>query len=564
MNGATLALPARPALAWARLVPPLCLALLLALLGLGLAGPLLAILGQAWGADGARQAMAYLGAPALRTSLFNSLWVAALVTAIVIPLAFAFAYALTRSCMPAKGLLRAITLLPLLAPSLLSALALVYWFGNQGLARGAWQALGFDSIYGAGGIVLAQCFATFPYALMVLATALQLADARLYDAARAMGAGPLRRLVTVTLPGARYGLVSAALLVFTLVLTDFGIPKVVGGDFPVLATDVFKLVIGQQDFQRGAVAALLLLAPALLAFGVDLLVQRRQGAALGARAVALVPRPHAGLDAAMGLFCGLVALLMLALYGMALWASLVQLWPYNLALGLQHYRSGLLDSDMAAALANSLRLATACALLGTALVFLGAWLQEKCTGQALLRLLLRLLAMLPMAVPGLVLGLGSIFFFNHPANPLRGLYQSMALLVLCTVVHYYTTAHLTLVTALKAIDGEFEAVAASLKVGQLTTFWRVTLPICLPALLDVARYFFISAMTTISAVVFLYAPHTRLASIGILNLDEAGDSAAAAAMAVLIAATCAAVNGWFWLLGRGLRRRSQAWRNTAT
>jgi iron(III) transport system permease protein len=171
------------------------------------------------------------------------------------------------------------------------------------------------------------------------------------------------------------------------------------------------------------------------------------------------------------------------------------------------------------------------------------------------------MAMLPMAVPGLVLGLGYIFFFNAPANPLNFLYQTGALLVLCTIVHFYTTGHLTVVTALKAIDAEFEAVSGSLKVPFFTTFWRVTVPICLPTLLDVSRYFFINAMTTISAVVFLYSPDTKLASVAILNLDEAGDTGPAAAMAVLIAGTSLIVTLVYLALGKLVERRTQAWRN---
>jgi len=172
----------------------------------------------------------------------------------------------------------------------------------------------------------------------------------------------------------------------------------------------------------------------------------------------------------------------------------------------------------------------------------------------------RLLAMVPMAVPGLVLGLGYIFFFNEPKNPLNGLYHTVALLTLCTIVHFYTTGHLTAVTALKSLDGEFEAVSASLKVPFYKTFWRVTLPICTPALVDIARYFFINAMTTISAVVFLYSPETKVASIAILNLDEAGETGAAAAMAVLIAAASALATLLFMALAWWVNRRTQAWR----
>ncbi len=549
---------------WSDRVAHLLLVAVALLLVIGLLLPLGAILSQALQQTEERSGWghfrAYLASPALLGSLWNSLWVSALVTTLVIPLAFGFAYALTRSCMPAKGLLRSITLLPLLAPSLLSAISLIYWFGNQGAAKGLWQALGFDSIYGAPGIVLAECFATFPHALMILVTALSLADARLYEAADAMGTRTLRRFFTITLPGAKYGLISAALVVFTLVITDFGIPKVVGGNFNVLATDVFKLVIGQQDFQRGAVVALLLLAPALLTFAVDHLVQRKQTAMLTARAVALVPRAAKGFDVAMTAYCLLVCALMVAMFGMAVFASFAKLWPYNLTPSLDHYVAGIVDAELGSAVLNSLLLAACTSVVGTAVVFCGAYLLEKTRGLDVLRPVIRLMAMLPMAVPGLVLGLGYIFFFNAPWNPLNGLYQTMGLLVLCTVVHFYTTGHLTMVTALKAIDGEFEAVAASLKVPVFTTVRRVTLPICLPVLLDVSRYFFINAMTTISAVVFLYSPETRLASVAILNLDEAGEIGAAAAMAVLIAGTSAIVNVLYLLLGRWVDRRTQRWR----
>jgi len=193
-------------------------------------------------------------------------------------------------------------------------------------------------------------------------------------------------------------------------------------------------------------------------------------------------------------------------------------------------------------------------------VFVGAYLLEKTRGFDGLRPVIRLMAMLPMAVPGLVLGLGYIFFFNAPANPLNFMYQSLGLMVLCTVVHFYTTGHLTMVTALKAIDPEFEAVSASLKVPFYKTFWRVTLPVCLPTLLDVSRYFFINAMTTISAVVFLYSPDTKLASVAILNLDEAGDTGPAAAMAVLIAATSTLVTLVYLAVGKLVERRTQRWR----
>jgi len=459
-----------------------------------------------------------------------------------------------------KPLFRGITLIPLLAPSLLAAISLIYWFGNQGVLKGAMQALGIEQIYGAPGIIVAECFAVFPHALMILLTALSLSDARLYEAADAMGTTAVRKFMTITLPGAKYGLISAALVVFTLVITDFGIPKVIGGNFNVLATDVFKLVIGQQDFARGAVVSFVLLAPAVLTYGIDHYVSRRQTAMLTARAIPYRPHPSARRDAAMTAYCCFIAFLVLAMLGMAVFASLASFWPYNLAPSLRHYTTGLVDAEVGEGFINSLKMAAGTAVFGTALVFSTAYLLEKTKGMNPLRGLVRLLAMLPMAVPGLVLGLGYIFFFNAPNNPLNGLYHTVTLLTLCTIVHFYTTGHLTAVTALKSLDGEFESVSASLKVPFFKTFWRVTLPICTPALVDIARYFFINAMTTISAVVFLYSPETKVASIAILNLDEAGETGAAAAMAVLIGVASTIATLLFMGLAWWVNKRTQAWR----
>ncbi|HSC63451.1 MAG TPA: putative 2-aminoethylphosphonate ABC transporter permease subunit [Caldimonas sp.] len=544
----------------------------LVLLALGLvvflALPLSAILVKALQGDDGRfvglaNFASYLRTPALLQSFINSVSVSLLVTVVTVPLAFGFAYALTRSCIPAKGVFRTIALIPLLAPTLLSAISLIYWFGNQGIARGVITALGFADVYGAPGVVIAECFAVFPHALMILLSALALADARLYEAAAALGTSTRRKFFTITLPGAKYGLISAALVSFTLVMTDFGIPKVIGGNFNMLATDVFKLVIGQQDFQRGAVVGLFLLTPALLTFGIDWFVQRKQTALLTARAVPYAARPARGFDALMLSYVMVVSALMLAMLGMAIFASFATYWPYNLAPSLKHYTMGIVDGEVGEAMGNSLRLAAGTAFFGTIAVFLGAYMLEKTRGAAMLRPLLRLLSTLPMAVPGLVLGLGYIFFFNAPGNPLNGLYQTMTLLVICTIVHFYTTGHLTAVTALKSLDAEFEAVSASLKVPFFTTLWRVTLPICMPTLIDIGRYFFINAMTTISAVVFLYAPETRVATMSIIRLDEAGEAGAAAACAVLVTATSSVVTVVFILAGAWLGKTTQAWRHAA-
>lgn len=535
--------------------------LLLALLTLCVLLPLLAILwrgfsGEAGQGGGLSAAAELLASANFRWLLGNSLTVSATVAAIVVPLAYAFAYALQRTCIPAKGLWRGISLLPLLAPSTLPGIALIYLFGNQGVLRG----LLTDNIYGFWGIVLGQSIHTFPHALMVLLSALALADARLFDAASSMGASPWRTFRSITWAGSRQGVFAAFCLVFTLSITDFGVPVVVGGDYQVLALEAYKAVVGQQQFGRGALIGMVLLLPALFSFAVDLYL-RRQRTAMGGRAQVYQAQPVRRRDVAFLAGVLLICLVLLGVFGMAVYSSLVKFWPYDLSLTLQHYAFSELPGGWLA-YRNSLLLATCTALFGSLLIFTGAYLMEK-TRQNALTQALRLLSFVPMAVPGLVLGLGYVFFFNLPGNPLSSLYGSLALLVLCTIAHFMTTAQMTASTALRQLDGEFEAAALSLKVPLLRHFLRVTLPICLPALLDIIRYLFVSAMITVSAAIFLYSPDSVLAAVAVLNMDDAGNVGGAAAMSTLILLTSAAVSLLLAGASRGLLRRSQAWRTPA-
>jgi iron(III) transport system permease protein len=220
----------RPRVHWTDRTAHVLLAVVALTLIAFLGGPLLAVLAQSVEDSqgrflGVDNFFAYFETPALAESLWNSIWVSLLVTAVVVPAAFVFAYAIARSCMPIKAVFRTIALAPLLAPSLLSAIAFIYWFGNQGVLKDWMHALGIASIYGAPGIVLAEIFAVFPHALMILVTALSLADARLYEAADALGTSRARKFFTITLPGAKYGIASAAMVSFTLVITDFGIRR---------------------------------------------------------------------------------------------------------------------------------------------------------------------------------------------------------------------------------------------------------------------------------------------------------------------------------------------------
>lgn len=450
---------------------------------------------------------------AFAQSAWRSLAVAAATTGIAVPLGFVYAYGLARTGMRGKNLFRIVAMLPLFAPTMLFGLSLVYLFGNQGLVTtgvfGKLPWLARDiGLYGFTGIVISEAAYTFPAAVMILSVAMQHTDARLYEAATALGAGAWRTFFTVTLPGVKYGLLSAIFVCFTLSFTDFGAPKIVGGSYNVLAVDIYKQVVGQQNFGMGATVSLVLLAPTLAAFVADRIVQRRSHAALTARSVPWTPAPSPIRDAAFFAFCALIALAIFAALFTAGLASLITIWPYALShperfpsrWTLAHYTFQRVGGGGLRAFFTSLRMSAYTAVFGTIITFVSAWLIEKTRGAERLRQAAYLLSIVPLALPGLVIGIAYVFFFNKPAmripwtswsfpNPFGGLYGTMAILVISNIIHFYTVSFFTATTALRQLDPEFERVSESMAVPFYKTFFRVSVPVCFPAIVEIAAYY---------------------------------------------------------------------------
>ncbi len=521
----------------------------------------------------------YFSTPALSLSFSNSMAVSIITTGLAVTLAFGYAYALTRTCIPWKRFFLLAAMLPLYVPPLAHGIGLVYLFGRKGLITTGFGGLfagtlgwqGWDiHLYGFNGIVLGEFLYVFPQAVMILMVAASLADARLYEASETLQASPLRTFFTVTLPSLKFGLVSAIFVTYTLVFTDFGVPKVVGGNYNVLATDIYKQVIGQQNFEMGATISILLLIPTVIAFIIDRLVQQQQAASLSARSVPFQPKPRRWLDSAAFAYCIFVTLAVFSVIATVFLASLVELWPYKLNLTLQHFDFSTVGGGGYGAFWNSVRMSFYSALAGTAITFLSAYLIDKLKPFKAGRAVAYFFSMIPVALPGMVIGLAYIFFFNPLRwkigalvipNPFSFLYGTMAILVLANVVHFYTVSFMTATTALKQIDREFESVSESLGVPFYKTFWRVTVPLSLPAVLEMAMYYFVNAMVTVSAVIFLYSPRLKLASVAIVNMDDAGDTAAAAAMSVLVILTSVGVRWLYDLIMYGITRRTQAWKS---
>ncbi len=521
------------ALPGARL-PDLVLLACLLFLGAFLALPLFALGRQSFFDGGAFTGLAsfrqFLATPGLTAAFVHTVTMGAVVTAITLVMAFILAYAVTHTRFAGLRLCRGAAYLPLFVPSLFPALGLLYLFGSQGVVT---MAVGDIPLYGPLGIILGSVIYTLPHALLPLVTALADVDADLYTAARTLGAGPWRRFTTVTLPGARYGLVSSGIVVFVLTITDFGVPKVLGGDYAMLATEIFKQIVGMQDFTMGATVSLVLLLPCLPAFLLDAWVRRKQR--FQQRGRSLVPRPSPRRDRAFTILGWLVPALPLAVIGMAVWGSFISFWPYELGLTLDNYA---FDSSVygAAPFANSLIMAALTAALGTAVIFCGAYLVTRCRTARLLGGLYRFLAILPLAVPGTVLGLAYILAFNTQDSPLAALYGTLPFLACNCVIHFYTVCHFTASGGLARLDPNYETVGATLGASRTRTVRRVIIPMQAGVLADMAFYLFVNALTTISAVVFLYSPDTIPASVAILQMLDSGAIAQASAMGTLLLA----------------------------
>ncbi|WP_282937221.1 putative 2-aminoethylphosphonate ABC transporter permease subunit [Paenibacillus sp. RC67] len=505
----------------------------------------------------------YFSTPSLFRSLTNTLYISVFSTVIASVLAFLYAYGIVRTSIRGKAFFKYAALLPLFAPTMMHGIALTYLFGNQGLITTGF--FGFFPhgikipLYGPVGIIISEVIYLFPQAFMIFAAALSMTDYRLYEAARTLGAGKTRTFLTVTLPSVKFGLISALFVCFTASFTDFGAPQAVGGQFNVLATDIYKQVIGQQNFSMGAAVGILLTIPAFIAFAVDRIVERKQKALLSAKSTPYRINDGKARDLFYTVICWLCVIGIFIPLITTGYASLVKVWPYDLALSTKHFDFSKVAASGLEPFYNSLEVSLLTAVIGTIVAFSFAYLIEKTRNFHGLRQVGYFLSILPLALPGMVIGLAYIFFFNNPDNPLNFMYGTMAIIVLANMIHFYSVPFITATTTLKKLDKEFELVSESMSVPFYRTFLRVTVPMSLPAILEIAMYFFVNSMVTVSAVVFLRSADFNLAAVSIVNMDDAGDVAAAAAMSSLIVVTNIIVRFLYELVVHKVRKKTDSW-----
>jgi len=205
---------------------------------------------------------------------FNSIMLSVVTTLITLFFAFIVAYGVECTRMPGKRVISSIITLPIIAPSLVLGLGLIFILGRNGIIGNIFSLR--LNIYGFWGLLIANVLYALPQAILIIRTSLKNADARQYEAANVLGANGWCQFKDITLADAKYGILSAAFVVFTITITDFGNAIVIGGDFSVLATEIYSQVNGQMKFGMGAVIGIMLLIPAATAIWIERSASKRR------------------------------------------------------------------------------------------------------------------------------------------------------------------------------------------------------------------------------------------------------------------------------------------------
>ena len=461
-------------------------------------------------------------------------------------LALAFVLVVERTQFRGRRLIGILSVLPMITPPFVIGLALILLFGRSG-AVNAFLEWGFAIrptrwIYGMPGVWLAQTLALTPVAYLVLVGIAQGIGPSLEEAAQTLRASPMQTFTTITLPLLAPGIANAFLIVFIESLADFGNPLLLGGNLEVLSTSIYFAVVGvQQDPGRAAVLAVILLLLSLGLFVVQRrLLARKSFVTVGGKGEGGARTP---LPRSVGIVAACITLpwaaLAVVIYLMVFTGGFFEKWGLNHALTLRHYatafgvafENGHLQWTGGAwsSFSTTVTIALVSAPLTAAFGLMLAYLLDR--QQFAGKRAFEFAAMLNFAVPGTVVGIAYILAFNAP--PIELAYTGL-ILVACFVFRDMTTSMRAGLAALSQIDPSLDEASASLRAGTLTSIRRVILPLIRPAVIAALVYSFISAMTSISAVIFLTSPRFDMATVDIVGRAEVGEYGYATAYASVL------------------------------
>jgi iron(III) transport system permease protein len=483
-------------------------------------------------------------------ALWNSLLLATLVGAAGTVLGLLFALTAERCDLPpwSRTAIDAAVLLPLISPPFTTAIAMIFSFGPRGLIT--YDLLGIKgfSVYGLGSTMFSETLTFFPIAYLTLRPVLAAIDANVEAMALSLGASRWRVFRTVTLPLAVPGLANAFLLLFAASLADFATPLILAGNrFPVLPTQVYLQITGLFDLRGGAALSFVLLGPALAVF----FLQRYWVA----RAYYVTVTGKAGAQTRLATLarwvrwallcvCAFTTLVIVYLYALLLFASLVKAFGANHAWTLQHYHH--IFTDGWKAIRDTLIIAAFAMPLGGLFGILLGYLVARREFPG--RQSMELVSMLNYALPGTIVGIAYLIAFNDPPIMLTG---TALIIVACYVFRYGATGVRATMALLAQIDRSLEEASQSLGASTATTFRRVTLPLILPAFFAGLGVVFIRSMTAISATIFLVSISWTLITVKILdNMTELSLGPAAAYSVLVIVIVFVVIAAISWMLRR--------------
>jgi iron(III) transport system permease protein len=478
-----------------------------------------------------------LSRPFYQRSLWNSLGIGAVATLVTTALAVPLAFCIARVRLPGKPLLFALATLPLVLPSFVGAYALVLLFGRAGVVTQALLGLGIDigSIYGMPGLVTVYALTLYPYVLLPTVAALKAVDVSIEEAGQNLGASRWRTIRTVVLPLVLPSILAGALLVFMETLENFGVPVVLAEDRPILAVEAYKLFVGEvgsNPATAGVLAVLLVFCTT-----AALLLQRywvaRRRYATGARTVPpeleLGPGPRLLATA----YAWGVALLALVPFFAVVVLSFLQFRGPVLQGGFSLDNFAQLFQRSPRPLVNTLTLATAAAIgagiVGVPIGYVLTRHRSRLTG------FLDVIAMVPFAVAGTVLGIGMVISFNSGFLVLTG---GGLILVIAYVVRKLPFNVRASSAILHQLDPSLEEASINLGVSPARTFFILTLPLIAGGVAGGMILTWVTVASELSSTVVLYSgPWTTMTVVMFQALEGTSAGAASAAATVLIVVT---------------------------
>lgn len=490
---------------------------------------------------------------AYRTAFVNSITVGVTVGILSTLIGYLAAFVLTRLRVPAKGPLHYLMMLPIISPPFVSAVAILFLFGFNGLVTKKLLGLQDFSIYGFRGVVLSQVFTFAPIAYLSLRGVLGGISPVLEDAALNVGATRWQAFRKVTLPLSLPGVAGAFLVVFIESMADFGNPLVLAGaGFPMLAPQAYLEITGSFNLGRGAALAVVLLVPSMTAFAIQRywLAKRSYVTVTGKPSSSTSKIVSPGAKWVLYALLLGFALVVLAFYTIIVLGALTKVWGFDYTPTIRHFvyvfdvgRDTVTDTLIIALISTPIS-----GILGMLIAFLVV--RRSFPGKTAMEFG----SILNFAVPGTVVGIGYILAFNGAPLPLTG---TLTILVLCFVFRYMPVGIQSGIAVLRQIDPSIEEAAQNLGASSLTTFRKVTLPLIAPAFFTALVYAFVRSMTAISAAIFLVSAKWNLMTVQILNQVGSGRLGVAAAYSVVVIVIVLIATGVISLIVGRMSRHSQ-------